>query len=888
MNHHEVRRRIKAAANSFFGLVLLISLATFAAERPSRTTEPWSWKPLRKVQVPEIKGVMKHPIDRFLLTRLAEKGLSISTEAEANVLVRRVYFDLLGLPPSPEEIAAFAADRSPKKFEALIDRLLGSPHYGERWARHWLDVVRYTESQGFEYDKLRENAWHYRDYVIQSFNEDKPYEVFVKEQIAGDVMEPVTTNSIIATSLLVCGPWDEAGSSQANVPQRMTTREEELEDLVSVVSQTFLATTMNCARCHAHKFDPIPHKDYFRFKAVFEGIKHGERPIATPKQLEDEEKRVVAVKNNIRALEQTLAVASVEGKLKVKKSSTKTSPHSPAVRYTFEDAQRYAKNLRGAAVITNQLLVLPSAGSFLEGDLLEDKISEKTLEAWVILSDLDQRGGGIISIERTNGAPFDAIVFGEREPRKWTSGSENFVRTRDLGGAEENGNESRPVHMAIVYESDGDIAVYRNGQSYGTKYKPGSKAITYNEGETRVLLGKRHTGGGSAYFKGAIIEASIYKRALTSEEIRSLYHASAFKEARFHHAEEELVKKLKTELALLKKQLNNKLPVTYAGTRVQPEPTRLLKRGEVTRPAEVTPPGSFSTFATNLPRFELSANAPEAERRKALAEWIASPQNPLTARAMVNRIWQHHFGEGLVSTPNDFGNAGGEPTDPALLDWLASMFIEEGWSIKKMHKLIMTSAAYKQSSAFNKDASKKGDGLPWRFPPRRLSAEEIRDSLLAISGELNTAQGGPSFKPFDEIKFSSSTYMPKDKIGPEFNRRSIYRMNVNSGKDPMLDVFDCPDPSVKTPRRNVTTTPLQALALMNNSFVQRQAEITARKAENRHGNDQRAAITELYLRTLGRAPTKQEADKALEFTKSQSLKSLAWALFNSTEFLYVQ
>lgn len=565
----------------------------FAAER-KRDTAPWSWLPLQPAAIPA--GKAKHPIDRFLQAKLAENKLRFSKPAPANVLLRRASFDLTGLPPAGTE---------PREYEALLDHLLASPHYGERWARHWLDVVRFTESQGFEYDRLRENAWPYRDYVIAAFNRDMPYDQFVREQIAGDVLDGATADSMVATGMLVCGPWDEAGSAQANVAQRMTTREEELEDIVSAVSQTFLGATMNCARCHTHKFDPIPQRDYFRLKAVFEGVKHGEREL------------------------------------------------------------------------------------------------------------------------------------------------------------------------------------------------PGTKRVA------------------------------------------------------------------------------------YVGKRAQPEPTRLLKRGEVRSPGDVVAPGSFAVLGTNVASFELAADAPEGERRKAFANWVAAPENPLTARVMVNRIWQGHFGEGLVRTPNDFGNAGARPAHAELLDWLAGEFIASGWSVKRMHKLIMTSDAYKQGSAFNPRAAEAdaGNELLWRFTPRRLDAEEMRDAMLAISGELNRAVGGPSFKPFDEIKFNSSTYVPKDKLGEEFNRRTIYRMNVNSGKDPMLDVFDCPDPSVKTPRRNVTTTPLQALALMNNSFALRQAELAARRA---------GGVRELYALILGREPTQAERKRAREFVGETSLADLAWALFNSTEFLYVQ
>ena len=570
-------------------------------------SEHWSLQPLRAPAVPGNGG---SEIDAFIRARLEKDGLTLSPEADRATLIRRLSFDLTGLPPSPEEVDAFVhgSNESHATYEQLVERLLASPQYGERWGRHWLDVARYTESQGFEYDRLRDNAWHYRDYVIKSFNDDKAYDRFMKEQIAGDVLEPVTSEGIVGASLLVCGPWDAAGNIQKNETQKMITREDELEDLLGVVGQSFLGLTINCARCHSHKFDPIPHEEYYRIKSVFEGVKHGERPIDS---------------------------------------------------------------------------VAPSR-------------------------------------------------------------------------------------------------------------------------------------------------------------------------------------------------------VSYAGTRVQPAPTRRLKRGEVTSPDEVVTPGALSAIVDLNPDFGLAADAPEAQRRLKFADWLADPRNPLPARVMANRVWHFHFGQGLVSTPNDFGASGARPSHPELLDWLAVKFIESGWSVKALHRLIVNSATYRQSSAFNeKAATTDADNqLLWRFTPRRLEAEAVRDAMLAVSGQLNPAMGGPSFRPFTITEFNAAFYHLTDRDEPEFNRRTVYRANVNSGKDPMLEAFDCPDPSVKTPRRGVTTTPLQALELMNNSFVQRQAKHLAQRAMQSGEN----AIECAYRLALGRAPTDAEMARA----KERELFSVCWALLNSTEFMYVR
>lgn len=640
-------------------------------------TDHWSLQPLKAPAVPENAT---DAVDAFIRTSLAKDGLKLSPEADRATLIRRVSFDLIGLPPSPEEVDAFVNDAAPGAYASLVDRLLASPHYGERWGRHWLDVARYTESQGFEYDRLRDKAWHYRDYVIKSFNDDKPYNRFMQEQVAGDVIEPVTSEGIVATSLLVCGPWDQAGNAQSNATQRAITRDDELEDMLGVVGQSFLGLTVNCARCHAHKYDPIPHTDYYRMKSVFEGVKHGERSIAPAGE-------VKANKEKRAALEKEIAAA------------------------------------------------------------------------------------------------------GERITR--------------------------------------------------------------------------------------IEAAGVEITALTPEQRAERDNAMAEKE------------QSQAALAALKPVPSG---TSYVGTRVNPPPTRRLIRGEVTSPDEVVTPGGLSAIADLNPDFGLPANSPEAERRKKFAAWLTDPKNPLPARVMANRVWHLHFGQGIVSTPNDFGIAGAKPTHPELLDWLASRFIESGWSIKSLHRLIVNSATYRQASAPNAAAAAidAGNSLLWRYAPRRLEAEAVRDAMLAASGQLNPQMGGPSFRPFTTTDFNATFYTPADRTEPEFSRRTVYRMNVNSGKDPLLDSFDCPDPSVKTPSRSVTTTPLQALGLMNNSFVQRQANHLAERAMKAAGNESGAAINIVYRLALGRTPKAEETARAVAAAKERGLKSVCWALLNSSEFVYLR
>ena len=867
-------------------------------------SDHWSLQPIKAHSE---AGPSPSALDGFITARLARDGLALSPEADRPTLIRRLSFDLTGLPPSPEEIDDFVNDSSPEAYGRLVDRLLATPHYGERWGRHWLDAARYTESQGFEYDQLRSNAWHYRDYVIKSFNEDKPYDRFMREQVAGDVIDPVTSDSIVATSLLVCGPWDQAGNAQANATQRAVTREDEMEDLLGVVGQSFLGLTINCARCHAHKSDPIPHEDYYRMRAVFDGVKHGERSITGADELKAHQAQREKLQEQLTAA--TAQVSAIEAVGAARAQAATAQPvlpppagPAPLLRWDFSltgDAAP-AGTLSGGAVIANGRLQLPKHGAFFQSPPVPSDIREKTLEAWVSLASLEQGGGAAISIENADGKVFDAIVFAERQPKKWMAGSDGYARTIDLDIPEEPDEAGTLVHMAIVYQADNKIALFRNGEPLGQPYQPASPLVSFAAGDARILLGQRHTGGGRSWLTGEIKQASVYDRALSPDEVaasfRSGGHSVPLKEILAHLTPEQ--RAARDEALATRESVRSTLAalpppdggVSYVGTRTEPPPARRLIRGEVNSPDEVVTPGALSAITSLNPDFGLPADAPEAARRQKFADWLTDPRHPLPARVMANRIWHHHFGQGLVATPTDFGVSGARPTHPELLDWLASRFIEGGWSVKSLHRLIVHSATYRQTADFNEKAAAldADNTLLWRQTPRRLEAEAVRDAMLTVSGQLNRAIGGPSFRPFDAIPFPANTYAIADKIGPEFNRRTVYRMNVNSGKDPLLDAFDCPDPSVKTPRRSVTTTPLQALGLMNSSFVQRQANHLAERATEAAPQNLEAAVTAAWRLALGRPPTEAEASRATAAARDRGLSSVCWALLNSTEFVYVR
>ena len=876
-----------------------------AAGNKRQPSTHWSLMPLA---LPQVQGADSDSIDVLIRKKLAENKFTPSPEADRPTLIRRLSFDLIGLPPTLEEIETFVSDRSPNATSRLVDRLLASPHYGERWGRHWLDIARYTESQGFEYDRLRDNAWHYRDYVIKSFNDDKPYDQFMREQIAGDAIEPVTKDGIVATSLLVCGPWDQAGNGQQNKTQRAITREDELEDLIGVVGQSFLGLTINCARCHAHKFDPIPHDEYYRIKSVFEGVKHGERSIATADEVAAQNELRKGLEIAIAESNKTLNRIELEGA----KQAIANRPAGPGelgpvpfAKWSFNAtvSSELPGTFQGEATIKKSspesgVLSLPKPESFFQSAKLTKEIREKTLEAWVSLASLEQGGGAAISIETKDGRTFDAIVFGEQQPKKWMAGSEGFIRTQALGIPDEDSDPSTFVHVAMVYAADNSISFYRNGQPLGKPYKPKSPLQTFSAGDAHVLLGRRHTGGGRPWLTGEIKQAALYDRALSSDEV-----SASFRSGGFSATKQEILASFNAEqttaysaaLASLKASQKSlasmqKLPVSYTGVRVQPPVTKRLKRGDVNLPDEEVTPGALSAIYELEPDFGLAADSLEKERRLKFANWLADVKNPLPARVMVNRVWHLHFGQGLVATPNDFGVSGDRPSHPELLDWLAVKFIESGWSIKSLHRLIVNSATYRQAShpIDSAMAIDSDNRLIWRFAPRRLEAEAVRDAILFASGQMNPIGGGPSFRPFTTTEFNATFYTPVDRAEPEFNRRTVYRINVNSGKDPLLDSFDCPDPSVKTPRRGVTTTPLQALELMNNAFIQRQSGHLAERALLLAKQDLRLAIETAYLLSLGRPPREDEAKRAESVAIERGLTSVCWALFNSTEFIYVR
>jgi hypothetical protein len=677
----------------------------------------WAFQSVKKTVAPEIDNDdwSRGPIDRFLLTKMIPEGLHPAAEADKATLIRRVTFDLLGLPPSPDEVAAFVNDNGPDVYERLVDRLLASPLYGERWARHWLDLVRYAESDGYKQDGYRPSAWRYRDYVIRSLNTDKPYDRFVQEQIAGDEIAPEDPEALVATGYYRLGIYEY---NQRDVRNQWNII---LNDITDVTADVFLGMGMSCARCHDHKFDPILQKDYFRLQAFFAPIiQRDDIPAATPQ-----------------------ACSDYHEKLKVWEEKT--------------------------ADLRRQI------------DEIEEPHIDAAAKAFIAKFPVDVE-------------PIFAKSEAERTPL-----------------------EAQLVRLA------GRQIIEEGGKVDFTKKLKGDEKTKW-EGLKKQL------------------------------------------------AEEEKTKPQSLPEAMMVSDVGPVVsPVTIPGK----------------RNAEEIAPGVLSVIDPSpLEILQPSTSLNSTGRRTALAQWLTRPDNPLTPRVMVSRIWQYHFGKGLVESSSDFGRLGQPPSHPELLDNLAADFVESGWSMKDVHRRLLSSAAYRQVShgADVQESAAKDPGNKWvsRMTVRRLGAEQIRDAALTATGELDGTRGGPG----------------GDNAS---SRRSVYLKVMRNKRDDLLDVFDVPDGSSSIPERNVTTTPTQSLLMINGPWMLARAKALAARIEREttlggtptalRGRETEQRVNILYQSLFGRAPTPEESATATKFlgdgTSKERLIDLCHVLLNSNEFLYV-
>ncbi|MEZ6121629.1 MAG: DUF1553 domain-containing protein [Planctomycetaceae bacterium] len=872
----------------------------------------WSLQPLRRVTVPALVSASgrshANPIDAFIQVRLQEAGLPSAGPATPRQQVRRVFFDLTGLPPTPQQVASFEADPADQAWQKIVDELLESSHYGERWGRHWLDVVRFGESDGFERNHPRDNAWPYRDWVIRALNADIPYTDFVRMQLMGDLLSPGPEGAA-ATGFWVAGVHNTVvGGSQR---MKQLAREDEIEEVLATVGQTFLGLTINCGRCHDHKFDPVTQREYYQLASAISGLGFGERTVRNPvdeQRLKDTEAELMSVTEQLAVINQTARKEI----LAARAAGTLPTPEPPPATALWEfdhDLKDSIGQLHGTAhgnaAIQDGALHLDGS-SFVETAPLKTEISEKTLTAWVQLANLNQRGGAVMSLETRNGATFDAIVFGEQQPGHWMPGSNNFARTESFRGTPEQDAVQRIVHIAIVYSADGKITAYRDGVAYGQSVRK-SDLQSYQATETEILFGLRHKPpGGNRFLEANIHRAAFYSRALSADEV-----AASAGDPSAYVPDEQVVEWLNPEQRRQRAELSRQVAELtaacdeireaaqqkiYCLTPGKAQDIHVLLRGDPDLVGEAVSPGGTTAIAGLDADFSLSENSTEADRRRCLADWVTHRDNALFARVIVNRLWHLHFGVGLVETPSDFGFNGGRPSHPDLLEYLSTTLQDEQYRLKPIHRLIVTSKTYRQAStmtdsaqfheAMQQDADNR---LLWRSSLRRLEAESVRDAMLVISGSLNESEGGAGFRDVT-VRLNNGTtyYEPIDELDSSFLRRTVYRFSPRGDRSALLDTFDCPDTAATAPRRSVTTTPLQALSLLNNSFVLQMSQRFADRLRREAGSNAGDQIQLAWRLAMARIPDAREQQLSEQLVRQHGLEALCRGLFNSSELIILE
>jgi cytochrome c553 len=823
----------------------------------------WSLQPIVAVEPPMSKGIpatwAKSPIDRFIFARLAESNLQPSAAADRRSLIRRVTYDLTGLPPAPEEVEAFINDEAPNAYEKLVDRLLSSPHYGEQWGRHWLDVARFGESKGFERNVTVNNVWPYRDYVISSFNQDKPFNRFIVEQLAGDVVGRGNPAIEVGTAFLVCGPYDDVGNQDK--AQQQIIRANTLDDVITATSNAFLGVTVNCARCHHHKFDPIPTEDYYRLRAAFEGVIHDERALAT-----DEEKQRYAEKAQPLEMRRS-ALTKEKNALEKSIAERAKAKAAQAASYELPKITRHFNEHRFAPVAARYLKFKMLAHADNPKSAVNARVDE--FEVWT-----KDRNVALAS----NGGK--AVGATARKAEDFASANAYGVELINDGKFGERWFVAAPAELTIEFPRTETLEriVFSHDRIAAPDTIVTGIGPFVTEYEVLVSLdGKNWKAVADSTVRPPYNEVHLIER---------------FAPAVMSAEEKQKRESLDAELVRLNRELKAipPLPLVWAGKFEQPkEKTYVHKGGDPQRRGADVRPSSLAMLDGALKSFELPAAAPESERRLALANWIASDENPLTARVLANRIWHYHFGTGIVDTPSDFGYLGGKPSHPELLDWLAKRLQTHGWRLKPLHREILLSQTYQQSGAHRADAARQDGGtrLLWRFPPRRLSAEEIRDTILSMTGKLDLKMGGPSFRLYRYLEDNVATYIPLDQHGPETYRRAVYHQNARSSLVDGLTDFDLPDNAGAAPNRISTTSPLQALTLLNHQFTLDMADAFAARVKQEAPNNEAAQVRRAFVLAFQRQPAREEETAALQLIATQGWRAFGRALLNANELIYV-
>ena len=852
----------------------------------------WSFKPLKKPAIP----AGANPIDHFIRTKLSDKGLSPSKEADRRTLIRRLYFDIIGLPPTPEEVEAFESDKDANAYEKLVDKLLASPQYGERWARHWLDIVHFGETHGYDKDQPRPNAWPYRDYVIRSLNADKPYGRFVAEQIAGDVLYPGTVDGIEALGFLAAGPWDFIG--HVEVPESKidgkVARHLDRDDFVANTVGTFMGLTVHCAQCHNHKFDPIAQEDYYRLQAVFAAIDRTDKTY-------DADPKVAVQRAGLEAKKKAAAekVTGIEAD-----AHKKAGPDLAALEKQIAESLKPGNIPKPAEFgYHSQLSAKQDVAKWVQVDLNEsiklDRVVIKPCH-----DDFNNIGAGFgfpvrFKIEVSDDVTFKIGVLLAEETAKDFPPSGMAAYAAKVDG--KTGRYIRVTATKLAPRQNDYMLALAELEAFdadGKNRALGKPVTALDSIEAPVRWRKSNLTDGlfppGPKLAGANLAKltdrrdSLRKTALGEKGIAEL---AAF-QAEVAAADVELGKLAGSRRTAYIGTIHMG-GGAFAGTGAtggKPRPIHVLPRGDVTKPGKEVVPGAIASIPGINGNFNLPTNHTEGDRRAALAKWLTDSNNPLTWRVMANRVWQYHFGRGLVDTPNDFGKMGQLPTHPELLDYLASE-LRDHQSVKKIHKLIVMSATYRQVSTSD-DTNAKIDGdnrYIWRQNRRKLAAEAVRDSILAVAGKLDLAMGGPSFRDFIVEKPEHSPHYQYHLHDPEdvkSHRRAVYRFVVRSKQQPFMAALDCADPSLAVEKRNETLTPQQALAMLNNKLAVVMAKHFATRVE-KLGTTDAERVTAAFRLALGRAPTAKERDALTAYAKEFGLANACRVILNLNEFVFV-
>ena len=880
-----------------------------AVPNPTDKSDWWSFKTATRPAVPKINNAnwARNDIDLFILAKLQQEKLKPSPEADRRTLIRRLSFDLTGLPPTPAELESFLRDKSPDAYEQLVDRLLASPRYGERWARHWLDTVHYGDTHGYDKDKPRPTHGRIAITSFARSTTTSPIARFIEEQFAGDVLYPGRAEGDCGAGFHRRRPVGfrrARGVADRKIgrPDRPQPRSRRHGDRPRCPPSR--ASTAHCARCHNHKFDPISQEDYYSLQAVFAGVDRADREF-------DLDNAVAAkrrpLKNEKSTLETILAARNAE-------TAKLSSPDLVALDQRLSDAKKERSALEARPTQSNgyhsAIEPMPDVTKWVQVDLGQTQPLDAIHLVPALPVDFpDTPGFGFptrFKVEISDDADFKTATV------LTNSGASDFPNPGDKAvvvQANQTNTKYIRVTATKLWKRTGDyVFALAELQAFsgGTNVALRGEVSSLDSIEAGLWSKKNLTDGFSS-------RAPLLDRTPTAEETNRLAQLkneiSDVEKQRKEIVQSLIPANLKTEIA----QLTNRLAAiglelgalppsqkVYAAASdfastgsfhpaKTPRPVHLLARGEVKQPRERMYPAAIAAVPGPEADFQLGTDGSEGAGRAALAKWITDPKNLLTRRSIVNRVWHYHFGRGIVETPNDFGHMGALPTHPALLDWLAFWFQENGESLKKLHRLIVTSATYRQSSAPNEAYSRidSDNRYLWRMNRSRLDAESIRDSMLLISGKLDATMGGPAVQQFafKDDHLPDYDYTKFDVESAASYRRSIYRFIVRSVPDPLMESLDCPDPSILTPKRSTTMTSLQALAILNNPFVLSQCEHLAERVKS--AGDLKKQINQSYQLALNRNATETELKKLVPFAQRNGMTNFCRLLFNTSEFMFV-